>query len=167
MKFEAGVLVGLLGVLVATGGLVAHKERVVRSGEQVLLPLVPVDPRSLIQGDYMDLRYDMGPAELQLDERSPRDGFVVVLLDRDRVGQVQRLDRGEPLAPGELRVRYRRRGGRLKIGAEAFHFQEGQAPAFEGAKFGELRVSDQGEVVLVGLRNKERARLPAAPPAVP
>jgi uncharacterized membrane-anchored protein len=164
VTFKVGVLAGLLGVLLTTNALIAQKEQVLRAGEVVLMPLIPVDPRSLIQGDYMDLRYDTGPAERDLGEKSPRDGFIVVRLDENRVGGVVRVDRGEPLGPGEIRMRFRRRGERLKIGAEAYHFQEGQAAVFEGAKFGELRVSAQGEVVLVGLRDRERVRLAAEPP---
>lgn len=164
MTFKAGVLAGLLGVLLTTNALIAQKEQVLRSGEQVLMPLTPVDPRSLIQGDYMALRYDVGAVEGDLGEGSPRDGFLVVQIDKDRVGRAVRVDRGEALLPGELRMKFRRRGGQLKIGAEAYHFQEGQAAVFEGAKFGELRVSAQGEVVLVGLCDQARGRLMAGPP---
>jgi uncharacterized membrane-anchored protein len=112
----------------------------------------------------MALRYDVGAVEGDLGEGSPRDGFLVVQIDKDRVGRAVRVDRGEALLPGELRMKFRRRGGQLKIGAEAYHFQEGQAAVFEGAKFGELRVSTQGEVVLVGLCDQARGRLMAGPP---
>ncbi|MFX7329222.1 GDYXXLXY domain-containing protein, partial [Acinetobacter baumannii] len=35
----------------------AQKEMLLKEGQLVLLPLAPVDPRSLMQGDYMALRY--------------------------------------------------------------------------------------------------------------
>ena len=50
-------VVGLVAALGVPAGLVVQKERVVRSGNLVLLPLAPVDPRSLMQGDYMILDY--------------------------------------------------------------------------------------------------------------
>ena len=34
-----------------------QKEEIKANGETVLLELAPVDPRSLMQGDYMRLRY--------------------------------------------------------------------------------------------------------------
>ncbi|KIG15596.1 putative membrane protein [Enhygromyxa salina] len=48
---------------VVSAGLVIgaslQKERVLSTGQTVLLPLAPVDPRSLMQGDYMILRYEL------------------------------------------------------------------------------------------------------------
>ena len=58
---------------------------------------------------------------------------------------------------------YRRRGGRIKIGTDAFFFQEGHAPRYERAKFGELRVDASGESLLIGLRDEERRPLGAEP----
>lgn len=156
-SFRVGVIAGLLAVLVAVNLLIAHKEQVVRGGDRVLLPLAPVDPRSLMQGDYMALRYDLGSVGEEAEQG--RDGHVVVRVDAERVGKALRVDRGEPLAGDEVRIRFRKRRSQLRLGAEAFHFQEGQAALFEQAKYGELRVSKDGESVLVGLRGKDREPL--------
>ena len=43
--------------------------------------------------------------------------------------------------------------GRIRIGTDAFFFQEGHAARYQGAKFGELRVGASGESVLIGLRD--------------
>ena len=51
------ILVGLVGVCLVFGGMVVQKEAVLEEGHLVLLALAPVDPRSLMQGDYMTLRY--------------------------------------------------------------------------------------------------------------
>lgn len=49
--------VGMTVVMLAPGNLrIAGNEGVVREGATILLHLVPVDPRSLMQGDYMALR---------------------------------------------------------------------------------------------------------------
>jgi uncharacterized membrane-anchored protein len=142
-------------VLGVVNGMIWQKERVLARGEVALLPLAPVDPRSLIQGDYMSLRYDLRAAsELQ------SDGLVVIRLGADRVATVDRVYRtGEPLAPGEHLLRARYRHHQLRLGAEAFYFQEGQATLYAEARYGELRVAPDGESVLVGLRDKERQRL--------
>ena len=44
-------------VLVVTNVLIFQKERLLASPQGILLELAPVDPRSLIQGDYMALAY--------------------------------------------------------------------------------------------------------------
>ena len=49
-------------------------------------------------------------------------------------------------------MRYRVRDGRVKFGSNAFFFQEGHARDYAGARYGELRVSPAGEVLLTGLR---------------
>ena len=38
---------------------VLKKEKLLSDGHLILLKLAPVDPRSLMQGDYMRLRYDI------------------------------------------------------------------------------------------------------------
>ena len=51
--------VTVVTVLLAINVEIAGKERIVRNGETVLLRIAPRDPRSLLQGDYMALRYTM------------------------------------------------------------------------------------------------------------
>lgn len=50
-------LAGLLLVLLAVNLMVLNKESSLAQGRTVFLELAPVDPRSLMQGDYMVLRY--------------------------------------------------------------------------------------------------------------
>ena len=44
-----------------------------------------------------------------------------------------RFDDEAPLQAGEHLLRYRDRDGRLKLGAEAFYFQEGHAQRYQGS----------------------------------
>jgi uncharacterized membrane-anchored protein len=146
---------GLALVLVVFVGLVVHKEGVLRDGRPLLLRLAPVDPRSLMQGDYMTLRY-----AIQADPSWPLDGKLVVRRDGDGVGQLVGLYKaGEPLGPDEIALRYRRRRWETRLGAEAFYFQEGDAARYARACYGELRVAPSGESVLVGLRDVDRVPL--------
>ncbi|AEI69050.1 GDYXXLXY domain-containing protein [Corallococcus macrosporus] len=160
MSRAAVIFGGLAFALLVPTGLVVQKERVLRSGKTVLLELAPVDPRSLIQGDYMVLDYAISRAR-RADRRGlPVDGHMVLRLDADGVGTFARFDSADaPLAPGELKLRYRLRDGRFRLGAEAFFFQEGHAERYEGARYGELRVADSGSSVLVGLRDAQRQPL--------
>ena len=65
------VFAGLALTLGLTAVLVMDKERVVADGTPVLLELAPVDPRSLIQGDYMQLDYALA-RNLWDDATDPR-----------------------------------------------------------------------------------------------
>ncbi len=141
-----GAAVGLFAINFAIAG----KERIVRSGMPVYLALAPVDPRSLMQGDYMALRFaiaDQIAAEIANHGGDRREGkFYTVGVDVDQQG-VATLS-----ATATQRLRYRWRNGQPWIGTNAFFFEEGSAGKFEGAQFGEFRLDPEtGEAVLIRL----------------
>jgi uncharacterized membrane-anchored protein len=130
-------------VLIAINWSIAAKERIKTHGERIFLELAPVDPRSLMQGDYMALRFAIA-------EKLSPDASGSAALRVDARG-VATLD-PEPRAGG-LRIRYRVRNGAVWLGTNAYFFEEGTAANYEGARYGEFRVDrDSGEAVLVGLR---------------
>ena len=45
--------------LAILGGMVAINEHTLRTGREIVLKTVPVDPRDLFRGDYVTLRYDI------------------------------------------------------------------------------------------------------------
>ncbi len=152
----AGGLALALGV---PGAMALRKERTIAEGTPVLLRLAPVDPRSLIQGDYMRLDYAIA-RETEHAPPVPRDGCMVVALDGSGVARFVRYhDPAHDPGPGERLLRIRRRGGRLSVGPDAFFFQEGAADLYRDAVFGELRVDEDGGAVLVGLRDANLLRL--------
>lgn len=152
-----------LGLTLCVGvpaGLIVQKEHLLTTGRVVLLRLAPVDPRSLMQGDYMALRYALGDALFEADgERLDGPNVptcVVVALDAEGVATYRRLDDGGALAADEQRVRFRARGGAVTFGAEAYFFEEGRGEYFATARYGELRVADDGVALLAGLRDSDR-----------
>lgn len=156
------VAAGLVLAVAVPNALVVQKERLLADGTTMLLELAPVDPRSLIQGDYMRLEYALSRQIADSKGAWPRTGQIVVALDSLGVARfVRRHEPGTPLRPGEHLLTYRRRGGRLRVGTDAFHFQEGHAQRYAGARYGELRVSGSGTSVLVGLRDSARSPLGA------
>ena len=148
----------VLGALLALGAVnvaVVGKERIKRDGDIVYLPLAPVDPRSLVQGDYMALRFALAREIAGRDEAAhhvEREGevaFAALTLDDKRVARL-----AADAAPAAMKLRYRVRGGRICLGTDAFFFEEGTAERFRAARYGEFRVDRRsGEAVLVGLRN--------------
>ena len=153
------IFVGLAMVLFVTNQSIRSYQGIVDSGKQVLLELRPVDPRSLIQGDYMFLRYAENvfpPGESA--EKLPRGGTLVLRLDEHGTGTYARMEDGSPLAADEVRLRFKSMTmwGDPGIGAETFNFEEGQAEIYADAKYGVLRIDESGKSVLVGLADEQR-----------
>jgi len=147
--------VWFVGLLLILNGLVYQKETMLKEAQQVLLALAPVDPRSLIQGDFMVLRYAIANEVTNTVEgRDGQEGLLTLKLESNGVASLVAIDSSAPLEPGQIHLKYRINGGRCLLGAESYMFEEGRADHFAAAKFGELRVSLDGSSVLVGLRNE-------------
>jgi uncharacterized membrane-anchored protein len=159
------IAVGAALVLGAVNFSIYGKERIKRDGEVIYLDLQPRDPRSLMQGDYMTLRFrlaqEIGAVVLRPDANldgaklatraAPREGDVAtvpIVLDEQRVAS---LAAGTVSTP--LNIRYRIRNNDIWLGTNGFFFQEGSAERYSGARYGEFRLDRKtGEAVLVGLR---------------
>jgi uncharacterized membrane-anchored protein len=146
------LLAGLL-VLGTVNFSIFGKEEIKREGEVVFLDLRPVDPRSLMQGDYMRLRFEAADqAEAAFGTRPSADGRIILAVDGNHVGSYRRVDDGRRLGPGEVPIRFRRRDGSGRLATESFFFEEGQAATYARAAYGEFRVAPDGEAILTGLR---------------
>jgi uncharacterized membrane-anchored protein len=146
---------GLALTLGLVNVIVLGKERLRRSGTVVLLALAPRDPRSLMQGDYMALEYELARA---LAELAGRRGSEVVFVRRDARGVATSLRRpapGERPGADEWPLRVRWRGDGPRVAPDAYHFQEGRAAHFAQARYAELRVDEDGTALLVGLRDEQ------------
>ena len=155
---------GLLLVLAAVNFSIWQKETLIASGTPVSLPLAPVDPRSLMQGDYMALDWQLARELTKRYASLPDTGKVVLhFVGGTTRAELARLDDGQPLAKDEVRLDYRVRDGRVKVATDAYFFQEGTASAFEQARYGDLRVAPGGTAILVGLQDKDLATIKPAP----
>jgi uncharacterized membrane-anchored protein len=161
------VIAAAVVVLAVVNGAIWQKERHLAEGDVVYLELAPVDPRSLMQGDYMALNFALGnQIQSALEAEAPpgrpqkaRNGAVIVRLDEQRIAHFQRLDRGAALSDKERRLRYRLRSGQVRFATDAFFFQEGHAEQYESARYGQFRINDNGESLLVDLYDNELHRL--------
>jgi uncharacterized membrane-anchored protein len=145
------LVIAVLGVL---NGLIYDKEQLATRGEQVFVELRPADPRSLIQGDYMRLRYALAEdIDEATGEETPAGGRVVVSLDDRKVAEFERLYDGGELTEDEQLLGWRLRED-ICIGSNAYYFQEGHADLYENAEFAELRVDESGRTLLIGLRDE-------------
>jgi uncharacterized membrane-anchored protein len=152
MKIYKWWLIGanLLILLVFFNLSVVKKEKLLSEGKLVLLELAPVDPRSLMQGDYMQLRYAISDNLFNL--KIPKRGFCVVKLDSIGVGKKIRFQRTKkPLNKHELLIEYTYSNWNMNIGAESYFFEEGQAKKYEKAKYGGIKIDQNGNSLLIGL----------------
>jgi uncharacterized membrane-anchored protein len=141
-------------VLVLANVGIWQKERLIAQGQPLFVELAPVDPRSLMQGDYMRLRF-----ALPADVRDPAPGLLaptrpLVLARRDARG-VATLRLATPEAPpqaDELAIELTPKGGDWVLVTDAWFFAEGEAERWQAARYGEFRVDDSGRALLVGLR---------------
>ena len=145
-----GIVAAVALVLIAVNLSIVAKERIRTGGEPIYLELAPVDPRSLMQGDYMALRFAIAQ-EISTEQ----SGSAALLVDERRIAKLN----PDQNAPG-LRIRYRIRNGQVWLGTNAYFFEEGTARRFERARYGAFRVDlDSGEAVLVGLADEDLAPL--------
>lgn len=163
---SALIVVGLLVSLALVGWEIAGKEQLLANGEALLLELAPRDPRSIMQGDYMTLRYALA-RDVEIAGGVARSGAIVVDRDADGVARFVRPDDGRPLETGQYRLTYRRRKSDVTIGTNAYFFEEGTADQYDVARYGEVRVASDGTTLLVGLRDAQRRPLGVASQAAP
>ena len=130
-----------------------QNEKLIENGEKALLELIPVDPRSIMQGDYMALHFALADAiYAALDNNSENiTDSVIVQLDAQQRASFVALDQQEELQDGQLRLQFRLRNGQVKFATNAFFFQEGHGAIYEQAKYGLFRVGPDGNLLLTHL----------------
>ncbi|MGL4859570.1 MAG: GDYXXLXY domain-containing protein [Enterobacteriaceae bacterium] len=165
LAFIAALLAGYNYSIVA-------KERLIATGQEVILQLQPLDPRSLMQGDYVELRFaaaedinkdlaahGLAPKVEAWQKSAPRKlpkGLAVFTL-RDGYHHFVRMDDGSPLQKSEVLLEYKQRHNRIVFGGGSFFVQEGTGRAVETeAKFARLRVDAQGKGIITDLLDKNR-----------
>lgn len=131
-----------------------QKEALIAHGQPVFVELAPVDPRSLMQGDYMRLNFRV-PGEVVRDAETlltPKRLRVVGRRDARGVATLLRKHHeGIALVADEFLVELTPKDGRWILVTDAWFFKEGEAQRWETAKFGEFRIDADGRALLVGL----------------
>lgn len=168
MKTRALWLVLLLQIL-AIGGLYAYRA-VGLSSATVRLRTVPVDPRDLLRGDYVILRYEISQLTAEANPSQLADGSVYVVLRRE--GAFGVLDSIHPTAaqareqlpPGGCVLRAELRGQELRYDLERFYVPEGtgrQAPP-SGKLVAEVAVRPNGNALIKQLYDEQGLPWPPA-----
>jgi uncharacterized membrane-anchored protein len=148
---------GLVLALAVPNVAIVQKERLLSAGTPMLIELAPVDPRSLMQGDYMALRFAIAE---QISREARASGAAPIVLDERGVATLDPTPRQDG-----LRIRFRLQPGQeVWLGTNAYFFEEGTASFYVHARYGEFRLDrDTGEAVLVGLRDADLRILTSTP----
>ena len=153
------IIVNLVLLLGYFNWSVYKKEQTLKDGQFFLLELAPVDPRSLMQGDYMRLNYLEASSDL-INEQTAQRGYAILTTDSNQVAHIVRLQKIlNPISEHELAIEYKLINYRLFLGAESFFFEEGHDSLYQNAMYGGLKVNDKGESLLIGLYDKNHCLL--------
>lgn len=156
------VALSLIGTAVLTLPTIVGNERLIRDGQRIYVALRPVDPRSLMQGDYMALRFDLGDemraGPRALLQQSVRALQAIATIDPRGVATVTDIaPLGDAAPPGTITLPLSRKNGHWILVSDAWFFPEGTGARFAAARYGELRVAPSGRALLVGLADANLA----------
>lgn len=133
-----------------------EKEAFKKTADLVYLELAPVDPRSLMQGDYMRLNLNVDQelrteAHENLRDQLGKPKALVFKVNDQNIGTFIRHYAGEDLAEAEYLYPYDGQRFSISLRPTSFFFQEGHASYFDVATYGVYRFTPDGERLLIGL----------------
>ncbi|WP_077617151.1 GDYXXLXY domain-containing protein [Bacillus sinesaloumensis] len=150
-------LIGIILLLQLTfvGYQIISNESLLKNGTEITLELAPVDPRSMLQGDYVILRYEI--AEVNELNNVHSENRVYILAKKDEDGVYQReeiLTSIEPtqykLAEDEVLIAGKYNGyNAIILGIESFFVKEGTGLDLQrDAKYAKVKVAKNGNSLL-------------------
>ena len=154
---QLALLLSGLAILAGINATVWRYEHAMSSGEVVVLRLAPVDPRSLMQGDYMRLNYEIARELTSRDARTTQNkggDTLVIRLDAHQVATLVTDGKPDRLASDERLLQVHQSERQWQIGPDAYFFEEGTGEQYEAARYGEFRLQADGKTLLVGLRDE-------------
>ena len=87
-RFSIAFWVVVAAQVLVLVSMVGFREQILQTGDRIVLQTLPVDPRSLMQGDYAILRYEIGipghfeSADPRLPDNLPNRTLLYVTLER-------------------------------------------------------------------------------------
>lgn len=155
MKKILVLINSIIFLVILSFGIV--QERNYDKNKVFYLELRPVDPRSLLQGDYMELSYQIeNNARNELFKKSKgssrlfQNVYILVKLDENRVAHFVSISKEEKKGDKEFTIKAKR-GLIFKIGGNSFFFENGKAKDYENAKYGKVVLRKNGTLKLIGV----------------
>jgi uncharacterized membrane-anchored protein len=147
-RFVLALAVVALAQTAVLASMVIDRTRLLRSGREITLPIVPVDPRDIFKGEYVRLGYAVGNVPAALLEGKPparNDAFYVVL-EKKESGDWQPVKASSTMpsetSPNRIVLKGRSAwrwptGGspnatvRVRYGIESYFVPQGEGPRLE------------------------------------
>ncbi|OZI10371.1 hypothetical protein CEW92_17330 [Bacillaceae bacterium SAS-127] len=143
-----------------------QKEQLLQNGQLVALKLEPLDPRSLLQGDYVQLNYEVHTQFL--DKQDSLEGNIHIILEKStesvRVNGKEVpvykpktfVSANEPAIVNEQKVTLQGKVkyGTLDLGIEHFFIPENTGQKWEDKNYALIRVATNGDAILETLVKK-------------
>jgi uncharacterized membrane-anchored protein len=148
--------IGLLMLAIACG-MIASKQIIIVTGRHVLLQTRPIDPRDILKGDYVRLRYDINqPGNRLADGTALKTGkqyYVELVQSTGSCCVPGRIFAAKPAGVPSIRGRWN--GGGMTYGIEQYFVAEGKGREIERlvgkGVAADAAVSGSGRAVLVRL----------------
>lgn len=172
MNAARKALLGLAAVALAQTAVLAYmvidRVQLLRTGREITLPIVPVDPRDLFRGEYVRLGYEINRVPVEHLDGPPlrRNDVLYVTLERKdgsawratAVARAMPQPQNRPdriVLKGRSQVSHRaaalaarRRGATVRYGIESYFVPQGEGPKIEDAarskKLAALVAVDEG-----------------------
>ena len=144
------VVLNLLLLMIVFGYSVIKEEKNLKKAT-FYIKTVPVDPRSLIQGDYMVLNYDIAESA-RMEIGNIRKGYIRIKINDLKIAEFIRIDE-EYLPPSnnEISIQFQKNGSNIDIGVNSYLFQEGTGNKFQKAQYAEVIELKNGKLRLKNL----------------
>ncbi|SPY33598.1 GDYXXLXY domain-containing protein [Pasteurella canis] len=145
----------------ATNYSIYKYEDILNTGEPIILKTAPLDPRSLMQGDYMSLNYEILQDIYNIWYEDPSDGasFVYALLKRDELGitMLCRLQKTVPTSfdgcTPDIYLPINVAHWQPRLPSQDYFFAEGKGEYYAQAEYAEYRFKN-GKALLFQLLDK-------------
>ena len=145
---QLAIAAAVLLILAASALSIWRFEQTLATGQTVILELAPVDPRSIMQGDYMALAYAI---DRELPDDAAQFSYVWLTTADKAAASLHSLSTQLPQQQGMVGLLLRQRDGIYSVGPNGFFFAEGTAAVYEAARYGQFKVDSSGKALLTAL----------------
>lgn len=145
---QLAIAAAVLLILSASALTIWRFEQTLATGQTVILELAPVDPRSIMQGDYMALAYAI---DRELPDDAAQFSYVWLTTADNAAASLHSLSNQLPQQQDKIGLLLRQRDGIVSVGPNGFFFAEGTAAVYEAARYGQFKVDSSGKALLTGL----------------
>ena len=149
-RFGVGFWVIVAAQILLLLALIGGKEYTLNTGTTVVLQTVPVDPRSLLQGDFVVLEYEISTRPGFLARLSPGTTVYVSLVERGDVWEALGYSTNKPSSSEVFIKGAVDRRGLLDFGIGTYFVPEGTGHIIERARDVkvEVAVDSRGNAVI-------------------